>query len=214
MRTTLPTPTILLCALLGACPAPVEEPSPSPTPTPIHGDQSYEIFCAVCHGDQGQGYASPQANALANPDFLSAATDEFLRAGIERGRPGTPMAAYSHEYQGPLSVAAIDAIFDFVRAWQTEPSLNLGDEPVLGDAVQGETLYALHCASCHGAEGEGAEAMSLANPVFLETASDPFIRYSIYQGRRGTEMAAWGATLTADEIDALVAFIRSWQDGR
>ena len=42
-----------------------------------NGQVKYDLYCALCHGEQGEGYLAPQANALANPEFLAAATDEF-----------------------------------------------------------------------------------------------------------------------------------------
>lgn len=85
-------------------------------------------------------------------------------------------------------------------------------------AERGRALYAQHCAVCHGAEGQGrvrGNATALNNPDFLAWASDAFLQATIARGRRGTEMRGWareaGGPLDADDIRALVAFLRSWQ---
>ena len=190
--------------------------APAPTPTP-DGAALYAKMCALCHGKQGEGYAAPKATALNNPDFLAAASDEYLFENIARGRPGTRMSAWSAAHDGPLSDAEIRALVRFIRGWQTEPSVKLSEAPLAGDAQRGAALYAQQCAVCHGEQGQGLDtspaapqgAPSLNNPVFLETASDGFIRYAIAKGRRGTAMPAFEGTLTQQQIDDLVAFIRS-----
>lgn len=55
-------------------------------------------------------------------------------------------------------------------------------EPVIGNADLGKTLYAKHCANCHGTKGEGISAPALANPMFLATASDAFLKHTIRGG--------------------------------
>jgi cbb3-type cytochrome c oxidase subunit III len=87
-----------------------------------------------------------------------------------------------------------------------------------GLAERGRTLYAQHCAICHGTEGQGraqGNATALNNPDFLAWASDAFLQTTIARGRRGTEMPGWareaGGPLDADDIRALVSFLRSWQ---
>ena len=69
-------------------------PPPVQVPT-FNGAVLYEQMCALCHGDQGQGYTAPSSTALNNPDFLAVASDEYLFQNIARGRPGTRMSAWS-----------------------------------------------------------------------------------------------------------------------
>ena len=40
--------------------------------------ETYDTYCGLCHGYDGEGYLAPQANALANPEFLAASTDDFF----------------------------------------------------------------------------------------------------------------------------------------
>ncbi len=85
---------------------------------------------------------------------------------------------------------------------------------------RGEVLYGRMCAVCHGREGQGYAAdaaPALANPSFLASVSDEFLRSAIGNGRSGTTMSAWarsrGGPLGAGEVDALVATIHEWRDG-
>ena len=74
-------------------------------------------------------------------------------------------------------------------------------------------LFSQNCAGCHGAEGRGGAAISLANPVYLAIADDASIRKVIAQGVPGTAMPAFaqsaGGMLTDAQIDVLTKEIRS-----
>src|SRR3954468_18228442 len=72
-------------------------------PVVERGHQIYGKLCALCHGADARGYAADNAPSLRTPTFLATASDDFLRAGIERGRPGTAMAGYAQSVGGPLS---------------------------------------------------------------------------------------------------------------
>lgn len=86
------------------------------------------------------------------------------------------------------------------------------------EAVRGGGLYGRMCAVCHGAAGEGYiadQAPRLAQPDFLATVSDDYLREAIANGRHDTTMSAWakirGGPLKPADIDAVILFIRGWQ---
>ncbi len=92
-----------------------------------------------------------------------------------------------------------------------------------GSPIQlGQGLFAQNCASCHGEFGEGgpnpANAAEIIPPIstaaFLQTRDDSTIRAIIAQGQSDLGMppfaASNGGLLSDDEIDAIVAFVRSW----
>jgi cytochrome c oxidase cbb3-type subunit III len=81
---------------------------------------------------------------------------------------------------------------------------------VEGDPAEGARIYAERCADCHGARGEGTNAISLDNPMFLFSASDGYIRYAIEHGRAGTPMPAFGRELGEKGLDDVTRFIRSF----
>lgn len=182
----------------------------------------YGTFCAACHGPQGEGmrYAGATAfPAIANQDFLRIAPDSLLTATIRHGRPGRRMPAWG-EREGALREPDIRALAHYVR------SLAGGIEPepdprparwVEGDAARGRTLYGTNCARCHGAEGRGGEGTALNNPVLLASATDTYLIETIKRGRRGTSMAGFAegstvtATLSPEEVESVVAYIRSWE---
>ena len=188
----------------------------------IDGATLYGTFCAACHGAQGQGMRYPQAAAfpaIANPDFLTLASDEFLKATVEHGRPGRRMPAWG-ELAGGLRPAEIATVVAYVRqigggvAAEPDPR-----EPrwANGDRTTGARLFAASCAGCHGANGEGLEGPALANPVLLANATDTYLAETIRRGRRGTAMPSFTApspvyrTLDADDIESIVTHIRGWE---
>lgn len=86
--------------------------------------------------------------------------------------------------------------------------------------VTAEEDYLIYCAICHGPDGAGYtadNANALSHPAFLATATDELLRTSILRGRPGTPMSAWGEELGGPlgdaRVEALVAYIRSWQVG-
>src|SRR6185295_2935230 len=77
-----------------------------------------------------------------------------------------------------------------------------------GNVAEGMRLYSAHCETCHGTSAQRGNAVHLANPMFLETASDAFLRAAITRGRPGTPMASWQKRLSSQEIDDIVTYIR------
>jgi len=202
----------------GGCSPPV---SPSdagskeslPEPTPPHPGQAlYQKYCALCHGQAGEGYESDAANALNNPNFLAIASDTFLKEAIEKGHPNTAMPAWGKAYTGPLSTKEIQEIIGYIRLWQKGKSISLPPKNHSGNKERGKQLFAANCANCHGDKGQGrSNALSLNNPIFLNSASDAYIRYTIQKGRPEQPMPEYEKQLKPQEIEDILALIRSWQ---
>ena len=76
-------------------------------------------------------------------------------------------------------------------------------------------LYSENCAGCHGQDGKGGLAISLADPVYLAIVDDAAIRATTARGVSGTAMPAFaqssGGSLTDEQTDAIVAGIRTWE---
>ncbi len=81
---------------------------------------------------------------------------------------------------------------------------------------QGSTLYQANCAACHGLNGEGTLGPALNAQEFLQSATDEQSTTLIAVGIPGSQMNAFsldhGGSLTSEQIKAIVAFLRSWEE--
>lgn len=173
------------------------------------GAALYARYCALCHGADREGYAADHAPSLRSAQLMGSAPGSYLWTAISYGRSNTAMAAFQESLGGPLSHDAQHALMDWLLVESGHERTPVDDAPVVGTPANGASIYTQHCAECHGARGEGGTGTALANPVFLATASDAFIRHTIVHGRDGTPMQAYAAALTEIQINDVVAFLRS-----
>lgn len=91
-----------------------------------------------------------------------------------------------------------------------------------GDAAKGKETYAKFCASCHGAagkgDGPGAAALNpkpkdLTDKAYMAKLGDKYLVDIIAKGGpavgKSPLMPPWGAALKAEDIQDVVAFLRS-----
>lgn len=199
------TLVLFFVVLLGSC---ARKPAASANPAVAHGRELYGKYCVMCHGVGANGYAADNAPSLRTPTFLATATDTFLRDGIARGRPGTAMAGYGKAVGGPLAPAEVDAIIAYLRDGGP-PQMALPNAPITGDAKRGQEIYRAQCMRCHGTQTQRISAVHLANSIFLQTASNAFLRWAIEAGRPPTSMVAWRDVLRPQQIDDVVVYLRS-----
>jgi cytochrome c oxidase cbb3-type subunit 3 len=186
------------------------------------GSTLFGTFCAGCHGRSGEGRRFPGAvpfPAVGNPDFLAAASDDFLAQTIQRGRPGRRMPAWDAK-SGGLRAEEIQEIIAHLRraSGVAEPKPAHPERRwVQADAKAGEQLFVRNCAGCHGLHGEGLQAPALNHAVLQAVATDDYFVETIGRGRRGTDMNGFRnpssvhPTLSEADIQSIVAFIRTWE---
>ena len=181
------------------------------------GQQLFQQYCSACHGDFGEGGPNPaQANDVIAPistsEYLKTRDDFTLSAIIALGQPNLGMSAFGSSNGGPLSDDDIKEIVYFIRSWQTNPPVELPPE-INADTLplEGEDIYLEVCAQCHGQNGEGGIAPSLAEAGYQSSRSDQEIFDSISNGHSATAMIAWGEILSDSQITELVNFIRQLQ---
>ncbi|MGV6859902.1 MAG: c-type cytochrome [bacterium] len=183
---------------------------------PESGEQLYKQHCASCHSLKGQGGIGLP---LSTPSVIASISDDYIHKTIRLGRPGRIMPAFSE-----LSDSQVDAIVGYIRSWGASKLPAPSNQPIKGDASNGNTLFQEHCSKCHGNESEGGKGTgvtfsrqrdfeimppALNNPGFLAAASDTMLEYIITHGREGSPMPTFGKTLNDDEVLDLVAFLRS-----
>lgn len=177
------------------------------------GAAVYAKYCALCHGKDATGYAADNAPSLVSPTFLASASDDFLLAAIKNGRPGTAMAGYDAARGGPLSAPDLSALIAFLRS-HAKSSPPMVERASSGNPERGALVWRQHCTSCHGDRMQRGDAVHLANPELIRSASDSFLRYAIENGRPGTRMTAFAQTLGPPAIEDVIAFMRTWDPAR
>ncbi len=166
------------------------------------GKDIYIKYCAVCHGEEGDG-EGPLARALyPKPrDFIrgqfkirtnpsgSVPTDADLIHVIYTGIHGTSMIPWDILEEEQIK-AMLPVIKSFSIAWQyrkPEPSVILGREmrPTQKTIARGKKLYEeKECWKCHGktGRGDGPSSYDLEDEWGIPILPYDFTRESKYKG--------------------------------
>lgn len=115
--------------------------------------------------------------------------------------------------------AAVSLILTFTLGWLIwllSPSPLRAQDPA-GDVIPGKTLYEWHCARCHGTGGwgDGPQARELLIPptnfhsALSRLTTDEQMLMRIEFGVVMSPMHSWRGRLTEQEMQDLVAYIRS-----
>jgi mono/diheme cytochrome c family protein len=146
---------------------------------------------------------------ISSAEFLKTRDDTTLRAIISQGQPNIGMSPFSTSYGGPLDDDQVDAIVTFLRAWESNPPVEVPPEvaatPV---ATSGAQTFAEVCAQCHGPNGQGGLGPSLLDSDFQARMTDQELANVINLGHEATAMIGWGEILSSQQIDQVVAYIR------
>ena len=181
------------------------------------GRQVFVQLCASCHGEKGDG--KPASGLRLKPPALDLTgyelSESFIRRVLRDGVLGTGMAGWNSLPPEQLSaVTAYTATLGHVD--QLRESERVAADNVLQEA--GRRVYVVHCAHCHGQQGQGngPEAsrykpppsdFSGMRPTYAAAAS------AIAEGVPGSAMPAW-PRLTQAEVQAVTFYIRSLYRGR
>ncbi len=79
-------------------------------------------------------------------------------------------------------------------------------------APDGKAIFQQKCSMCHGTEGKGYAAIKtpdLTDPKVQAAVTDAQIMDIIKNGKKGTAMVGWDGKLSADEMKAVAAYIRT-----
>ncbi len=152
------------------------------------GEKLFGQFCVSCHGDK----------------VPTSPTKESALQTIAIGGSHVTMPVWGDI----LTPEQVTALTNY--SWDTSQGVGVSS---------GAKLFASNCIGCHGKYGEGGPNPSfqgdmilpISSSEFLATRDDLTIRNIIMQGQPNYGMSPFGGVLNSDQIDALVAFIRSWQ---
>lgn len=185
--------------------------------TPPDGAAIYQQYCAVCHGERGDGQTrarrglNPPPRDFTTPLARAELTRERMLTAVRHGRPGTAMMAFDAR----LGEAEISAVVDHIRASYMLQEEVPVDAAMVSEAA-GERLYVSNCAVCHGDDGNGAmwTKTSLNPPPreFTLASPDELTRErminSVTHGRPGTAMMSFAQRLSPAEIEVVVDYVR------
>lgn len=181
----------------------------------IYNDQG----CAVCHAIQGVGGTlGPDLTDVGqrrDADYLIQFTGNPKSVDPNATMPPYPnlrgvelqsIALYLLSLSGKAPAALPTIPPSPSPAHQVTPTT--APQP---SGPDGAALYATNCATCHGDQGQGSAVADepLNSPEFLAAHTDEQLRGVILEGEG--LMPPFSGRLSADEMDALVAFMRKWQ---
>lgn len=163
---------------------------------PLENPESEDLFrqnCSSCHGA-----LVPRAPSL------DTAEDIILTGGPHEMMP---------VWGDLLTNAQLDALTSYTLAAARGTPLELG-----------RTLFVDYCASCHGEFGEGGANPTRPGDVIAPISSSEYLRTRdnftlisvISQGQPNFGMSPFatsnGGPLDSDQVEAIVDYIRSWED--
>jgi cytochrome c oxidase subunit 2 len=181
----------------------------------LSGAQYFEL-CQSCHGTAGEGKAEIQAPAIAGlPVWYVERQVKKFQTGVRGAHPddtaGLRMRPMSRWLRDE---AAVKTVAEFVAALPpAKPEATVTG----GDATRGQAAYAL-CTSCHGAKGEGMQALNgppLANQSdwYLVSQIEKYragVRGANMQDAEGILMRPMSMTIADEQgIKDLVAYIHT-----
>jgi len=155
--------------------------------------QTFDQYCKPCHGDR-----VPQAKSVEEAQQI-----------ITTGGQHKTMPVWG----SILTAEQLDALVEYTYSASQGSSLDAGQQ-----------LYAQNCAPCHGQFGEGGPnpakpgsfIVAITTSEFLKTRDDTTLRAIISQGQPNSGMSPFGSAnggqLDDTQIDAIVAYLRSWEN--
>jgi len=156
------------------------------------GQDLFQKYCSSCHGER-----------VPSQDNI-----EQAKQIISTGGPHETMPVWGNV----LTTEQLNALVSYTFNASQGTSID-----------QGQKLFADNCSGCHGDFGEGGANPSrpgdiiapISTAEYLSTRDDSTLKAIISQGQPNFGMSPFGSSnggpLSADEIDAIVTFIRSWE---
>ena len=156
------------------------------------GKELFEQYCFACHGDR-----------IPVSEEYSQARDTIAGGGSHQTMP---------IWEDVLTEEQLSALVSYTLEASKGTSLEAGQQ-----------LFATNCALCHGDFGEGgpnpARSDDIIAPIstleYLQTRDDFTLKTIISQGQPNFGMSPFGSSaggpLDDDDIDAIVAFMRAWE---
>ena len=188
-----------------------------------------QFACSACHGEQGKGGVSPDVPALTNigNQLNVAQLTTIINHGL--GESANPEKPYMPVWGPVISASQVNDLVEYLQAGLPEVK-DATPVPVpsgQGAAVAGGALYVKYgCINCHGPSGLGGvpnpESEDETIPPLSgqdfrdEFNTDEKIKSMIRSGSvigkpPITSMPHWGGIISDENLDALVAYLKTLQ---
>jgi mono/diheme cytochrome c family protein len=189
----------------------------------------YAQNCAACHGRNGQNGA---AISLNNPTYLAVAGADNIQRITAEGVPNTTMPPFAQRHGGMLTDQQVTALVQGIMqhwgradalAGQSAPPYasstgkgSVGHLTADGNAAAGQQAFGIFCASCHGADGNGAKLSngsvtgSLLDSSYLALITNQGLRSIILAGDIDGTPHNWHSYGPRPMTDADVTNIVAW----
>ncbi len=175
-------------------------------------------ICQTCHTPVGgivggDGEEMPITEVPLIPHGLEG----FSACGQchEEGGAGVPRFPDDHKGRADNLCSAchrpVVAEVEVTPTAESAPTPTVAAAPSVGEAVNGQVIFAASCAGCHGTDGEGTTIApdALNDASLLAGLTDEDLTETIRMGVPG-RMPPF-ANLSDQEISDLIALLRSWQ---
>jgi cbb3-type cytochrome c oxidase subunit III len=202
-------------------------------PTDPHVAMGAHLFvqfaCAECHGEQGKGGVSSDVPALTEvgKEFSVAQLTDIINHGL--GESANPEKPYMPVWGPVISKTQVNDLVEYLQAGLPKVK-DATPVPVPSDqgaAVAGAALYVKYgCINCHGPSGLGGVPNPLSEDKTIPSLSgqdfrgefntDEKIKNMIRSGSvigkpPITSMPHWGGIISEDNLNALVAYLKTLQ---
>jgi cytochrome c oxidase cbb3-type subunit 3/ubiquinol-cytochrome c reductase cytochrome c subunit len=179
----------------------------------------YAQNCAACHGRDGRNGV---AIVLNNPTYLAIAGADNIQRITAAGVPNTTMPPFSQSHGGMLTDQQVSALVQgMMQHWGRADALAGHSAPpyassAQGSAAAGQQAFSAFCASCHGADGNGAKLQdgsaigSLLDSSYLALISDQGLRSIILAGQTNQGPHNWHSYGPRPMADADITNIVAW----
>ncbi len=201
--------------------------NPSDPHVAMGGHLFVQFACSACHGEQGKGGVSTDVPALKDvgSEFSVAQLTTIINHGL--GESENPQKPYMPVWGPVISQSQVNDLVEYLQAGLPEVK-DATPVPVpreQGAAVAGAALYERYgCINCHGPSGLGGVPNPLSEDKTIPPLSGQEFREEFNTDEKITEMIRsgsvigkppitsmphWGGIISDDDLDALVAYIKT-----
>jgi mono/diheme cytochrome c family protein len=144
--------------------------------------------------------------------------EQFLTALTTGLRPDStvlfPHMPYA--YYKAWSMDDLQAVFAYLSTLPAfrrtvPPNKFESDMQGIQGAERGKVLFRARCEACHGKNGNGAQPTNVKLAEVAASLTDKDLMDFLRSGQMNLKMPGFGKTLKEDELNDVVAFIRTWK---